>query len=168
MSKKFYETSIAANSFSITLLRDALLPSLIGQEGDILYWAGKKIARQFVLTKDEEIPLFFKQAAWGSLARVKSKKNTQTFELTGPVIETRQGLGQEANFLLEAGFLAETIQNQLGHPSEAIVASSKKNSVTLLVKIDLETTLPSENFSKSDVVTPQPNDDEATELRRSR
>ncbi len=152
MSKNFFTDSKATNTFKTTLLRDSLLPSLVGQDGDILYWAGKKIAREFVLTKDEEIPLFFKQAGFGTLKRVKSQRNTQTFELTGTIIETRQNIVDEPNFLLEAGFLAETIQNQLGHPTDTIVLSSKKKMITLLVKTDINTNISDSKIDPKNIV----------------
>jgi Protein of unknown function (DUF2507). len=61
MSKKFFDVSSDTRSFPTTLLRDELIPALVGKDGNILYWAGKKIAREFVLTKDEEIAVFLKK-----------------------------------------------------------------------------------------------------------
>lgn len=141
MSKKFFAASASSKTFPLTLLRDSLLPTLTGPDGDILYWAGKKIAREFILIKDEELSLFFAEAGWGRLSRIKSQKGTQTFELTGPVIESRQKVIEQPNYLLEAGFLAETIQNQLGRRTEALVSSQKKDTVTILVKVDLNNPL---------------------------
>lgn len=137
MSKKFFTTSSAAKTFPLTLLRDSLLPSLVGTDGELLYWAGKKMAREFILSKDEELSLFFAEAGFGQLKRVQSHKGTQTFELSGTVIESRQAVAEHPNYLLEAGFLAETIQNQLGHLTEASVTGQKKDVVTILVKVDL-------------------------------
>ena len=48
------------------LLRDHVLPSILGQhEEDILYWAGKEIARKFPVFTIEELPIFFTEAGWG-------------------------------------------------------------------------------------------------------
>ena len=109
----------------------------------------KKIAREFVLTKDEEIAVFFKEAGWGNLERIKSKRNTQTFELSGPIIETRQKVDKSANYLLEAGFLAETIQNQIGHLTEALISSTKKNVVTIIVQVDLNSSTQQEDVEEN-------------------
>lgn len=149
MSKKFFAVSSDTRSFPTTLLRDELIPALVGKDGNILYWAGKKIAREFVLTKDEEIAVFFKEAGWGNLERIKSKRNTQTFELSGTIIETRQKVDKSANYLLEAGFLAETIQNQIGHLAEALISSTKKNIVTIIVQVDLNSSTEQEDVEEN-------------------
>ncbi|HJE96841.1 MAG TPA: YslB family protein [Ligilactobacillus acidipiscis] len=149
MSKNFFDVSSDTRSFPTTLLRDELIPALVGKDGNILYWAGKKIAREFVLTKDEEIAVFFKEAGWGNLERIKSKRNTQTFELSGPIIETRQKVDKSANYLLEAGFLAETIQNQIGHLAEALISSTKKNVVTIIVQVDLNSSTQQEDVEEN-------------------
>lgn len=152
MSKNFFDISSATKSFPTTLLRDELIPALIGKDGNILYWAGKKIAREFVLAKDEELPVFFEEAGWGKLTRVKSKRDTQIFELSGPTIETRQKVAESPNYLLEAGFLAETIQNQLGHLAEALISGTKKNVVTITVKIDLDNSAQHEELEEDNMI----------------
>ncbi|GEN48443.1 YslB family protein [Ligilactobacillus pobuzihii] len=160
MSKKFFDISASTQNFSTTLLRDDLIPALTGKDGNILYWAGKKLARDFVLNKDEELSVFFDKAGWGELKRVKSQKSTQTFELSGPVIQTRLQLSNNANFLLEAGFLAETIQNQLGNLTEAIVTSTKKDIVTILVKIDWDSHGKHEELEQDNIINLLENEDQ--------
>ena len=48
---KFYSTAVEHNNLGTTLgssiLRDALLPDLVGTDNTILYWAGKRLARNF-------------------------------------------------------------------------------------------------------------------------
>ena len=75
-------------------------------------------------------------ANWGHLKRVKAKKEQQYFELTGQIVETRQKLNSACEFLIEAGFLAETIQNQLGFITEAIIDKKTHDTITLLVQVD--------------------------------
>lgn len=140
--QKFYDTMLTANDLGSALgaamLRDVLLPQLIGEDNTMLYWGGKKLARQFVLAKDELIAPFFAQVGWGKLVRTKAKRNQQMFELSGAEVHVRLNNSTKPDFLLEAGFLAETIQAQLGFVTEAIVAKTdaKKGVVTLLVQVD--------------------------------
>lgn len=140
MQDNFYMLATAANttktSLGETIIRDALIPDILGKDNSILYWAGKRLARLFPLAKDEDLPLFFEQADWGYLKRVKAKKDQQYFELSGPSVELRQKLNHNCEFLLEAGFLAETIQRQLGFITEAIIDKKTHDTITILVQID--------------------------------
>ena len=112
MQENFYNIASSKGKFSSELLRDALLPELLGKENNILYWSGKRLARIFPLAKDEDLPIFFEQAEW------------------------RMQLNPKADFLLEAGFLAETIQLQLGFVTEAIIEKQTSNTVTFLIQVD--------------------------------
>ena len=141
MDNQFYQTAIQINTLGTTfgtlLLRDALLPELIGEDNNILYWAGKSLARKFVVTNDDDLMAFYLDANLGKLQRIKEKKDELYFELSGQIVQKRQELGK-ADFLLEAGFLAQSIQQQTGFISEATIAKQNKNSVIFLVKIDLK------------------------------
>lgn len=93
----------ADSSFAYTLLRNDLLPELLGQEEEIiLYWAGKHLANKYPLSSLEEICDFFQKARWGALSVVKEKPNTVVFELIPPDPSPR-------HYKLEAGFLAEQL-----------------------------------------------------------
>ena len=92
MQDNFYELASSQDQLGATLIRDALIPDILGKDNNILYWAGRRLARLFPLAKDEELPIFFEQANWGKLERVKAKKEQQYFELTGQIVETRQNL----------------------------------------------------------------------------
>lgn len=93
------------SSFAYTLLRNELIPELLGKEEQpILYWAGKHLARKYPLSNTDEICDFFSSAAWGNLSVVYLKKNKILFELN-------PGFNRTSHFQLEAGFLAEQIQN---------------------------------------------------------
>lgn len=53
---------ITLHPFSVLLLRDYLLPELLGKEHhSILYWAGKQLARKIQLSTLEELISFFHQ-----------------------------------------------------------------------------------------------------------
>lgn len=89
------------SSFAYTLLRNDLLPELLGKEEEtILYWAGKHLARKYPLSTTEEICDFFQKAAWGTLSMIQEKTNKLVFELipNDPA---------PAHYKIEAGFLAE-------------------------------------------------------------
>lgn len=119
-------------------LRDMLLPDLLGTNSNILYWAGKRLARKFNLAKDEDLPLFFAASNWGNLARIKAKRQQQLFKLSGPIVALR--LKQKnPEFQLETGFLAETIQNQAGFLTEAIIQNQdpRHGSINILAQLDL-------------------------------
>ncbi|WP_334115788.1 DUF2507 domain-containing protein, partial [Ligilactobacillus sp.] len=88
------------------------------------------------LAKDEDLPIFFEQAEWGTLKRTKAKHDNQHFELSGKPVVLRKQLNPKADFLLEAGFLAETIQLQLGFVTEAIIEKQTDDTVTFLVQVD--------------------------------
>ncbi|MCI1633172.1 MAG: YslB family protein [Liquorilactobacillus nagelii] len=119
-------------------LRDMLLPDLLGTNSNILYWAGKRLARKFNLAKDEDLPLFFAASNWGNLERIKAKQQQQLFKLSGPIVALR--LKQKnPEFQLETGFLAETIQNQAGFLTEAIIQNQdpRHGWINILAQLDL-------------------------------
>lgn len=89
------------STFAYSLLRNDLLPDLLGQEEEtILYWAGKHLAKKYPLSSIDEICDFFQKAGWGTLSVVKEKPNTVVFELIPPDPPPN-------HYKLEAGFLAE-------------------------------------------------------------
>ena len=119
MQDNFYELASSQDQLGATLIRDALIPDILGKDNNILYWAGRRLARLFPLAKDEELPIFFEQANWGKLERVKAKKEQQYFELTGQIVETRQKLNSACEFLIEA-----------------IIDKKTHGTVTILVQVD--------------------------------
>lgn len=123
--------------FGYDILRDHVLPSILGaHQGEILYWAGKEVARKFPVFSVEELPVFFKEAGWGILALEKTLKDEAFYIMT---------IGEELNiqdrfFQLEAGFLAEQHQKLNGLLTECYgEAQSKKGIVTFQVKWDSKT-----------------------------
>ena len=128
---------------SLTLLRDALLPNLLKEdEEDILYWAGKELARsyQFDSLKDlmQQTETFFA----GKLIQTKSTKKTVCFDWTGPLVTHRLTEQAAPTFSLEAGFLAEGFQQLSGNYTEATYSIyQKKHLVTFLLQSDAHVSL---------------------------
>ncbi|WP_433743508.1 YslB family protein [Falsibacillus pallidus] len=124
--------------FGYELLREVLIPDLLGKETpDILYWAGKHLARKFPLLSDEEIQSFFLEAGWGHLRAVKQGKNSTEYELTSPAIQKRLEMKEQSCFRLEAGFLAQQIQNQQKAITEAHEeVQRRQKKVHILVQWD--------------------------------
>ena len=92
-------------SFGYELIRDNILRSVLGKhEEEVLYWAGKELARKFPLFSTEEATSFFEQAGWGVLSIEKEGKDSTTFILTGDADVLKF---EERCFRIEAGFLAE-------------------------------------------------------------
>ncbi|MBB5148233.1 MULTISPECIES: YslB family protein [Ureibacillus] len=123
--------------FGYELLRDYLVPSILGKhEKDILYWAGKDLARKFPCTDIPLIISFFKDAGWGDLTLEKEMKDGFVFSLTN---EPELLKINERNFRLEAGFIAEQIQNFKGVLTECYEEKKEKQlEVIFTVKMDLK------------------------------
>ncbi|WP_455660944.1 YslB family protein [Pradoshia sp.] len=125
-------------SFGYELIREFLLVDLLGKEGpQLLYWAGKQLARRFPLSTIDETIAFFKDAGWGDLRIVKESKDEAKWELSGELIKRRYAINEEANFQLEAGFLAAQMENLKKAVSEAYEEQKKKaNIVYFTIKTD--------------------------------
>lgn len=126
-------------AFGIELFRSLLLPDLLGEDEDsVLYWAGRKIARQYPLHTTEEIIHFFHYAGWGDLTIDDQSKAQITFRLSSDIVSARIKRLPDTPFTIEAGFLAEQIQEQLGFPSEAYqeVKTGRNKYVLFKVKWD--------------------------------
>lgn len=127
----------APTRFGYDLLRDHILPSILGKhENDILYWAGKEVARKFPVFSIDELPIFFQEAGWGSLTLEKTSKDEASYILTvsaGPTVQSR-------SFTLEAGFLAEQYQKLNGVLTECYgTADEKDGKINFTVKWDPKT-----------------------------
>lgn len=133
--------------FGQTLLRDILIPNLLGNENnEILYWAGKEIARQYPLSSIEETILFFERAGFGFLELQKRDNHTLIYRLSGTLVESRLNVVKDPSFNLEAGFLAEQIQQQENIYTEAIFEIQlKKETILITLKQDTKDSEPLEN-----------------------
>lgn len=122
------------SSFAYTLLRNDLLPDLLGkEERSILYWAGKHLARKYPLDNLEEICDFFNKALWGQLLVAKEKKNKIIFHLVPHD-------NPPEHYQLEAGFLAaqfEALNNCVTETFEQI----KRKHVEFTVESNPKTSI---------------------------
>ncbi|GGA36177.1 YslB family protein [Psychrobacillus lasiicapitis] len=126
-------------SFGYELLRDHVLASILGKhEKDILYWAGKDLARKFPLYSMEEAITFFQQAGWGTLELEKTTKDSAFYTLH--TFNLPQS-GKTRSHRLEAGFLAEQQQKIGGYLTECYDEEPNKNgTVSFQVKWDVKVT----------------------------
>ncbi|WP_050615985.1 YslB family protein [Bacillus testis] len=124
--------------FSKELLRDILLPDLLGKDhSQVLYWSGKQLARKFPLQSLEEVAAFFDNAGWGTLEKEKESKNQAEFVLSGEIVTRRFAITDEPEFQLEAGFLAQQLQQQKSRITEAAVETKKRGAkANFLVRWD--------------------------------
>src|SRR5690606_38200048 len=104
-------------------------------ENDVLYWAGKDIARKFPCTDIQLIISFFKDAGWGTLTLEKESKDGYILHLTNDDPELLNIT--KRTFRLEAGFIAEQIQSMKGCLTECFEEKKEKQQiVTFQVKWD--------------------------------
>lgn len=124
-------------TFGYELIRDNILRSVLGKhEEEVLYWAGKELARKFPLFTLDEAPLFFEQAGWGILSIEKQEKDEIIYILSGDADMLKV---EERCFRIEAGFLAEQTQKINGFLTECYEEkSSKQGTVKFNVKWDLK------------------------------
>ncbi|OQP06376.1 hypothetical protein B1690_09535 [Geobacillus sp. 46C-IIa] len=140
-----YETfgSITLSAFGAELLRHSLLPELLGKDGAaLLYWAGKQLARRYPLATMEDIAVFFERAGWGTLSAGEERKDELHIELSGPIVSARLSLYDSYTFQLEAGFLAQQIEQQKRFVTEAVELPAKQaGKARILVKWDRKQTI---------------------------
>ena len=143
MTNSFYSqfagNAIKSSVLSVEVLRDALLPNLLGDDSSgILYWAGKELARQFPVVSNEDLVTFFEQCGWGHLILQKETNDLITYELTGEPVARRSFALKAPDFMLETGFLAEQVSERFNCVSEAKITSQNKMSLRISVTIDHE------------------------------
>ncbi|WP_042459347.1 YslB family protein [Neobacillus dielmonensis] len=124
--------------FGYELIRETLLPEIFGKDTpEILYWAGKRLARKYPLADFESMLEFFATASWGTLEIVKESKTQLDLELTSPLLAPRVKSKAEHFFQLEAGFIAQQIELQKEVVAETFEHPVKKsNKVQFTVKWD--------------------------------
>lgn len=125
------------SSFGYELIRDHVLSSILGKhEDDVLYWAGKELARKFPCKSQEEIIAFFNDASWGTLTIVKESRDGRIFHLTN---DPQFLQINNRSFRLEAGFIAEQIQHIQGYLTECYEEKrDKQQFVNFTVKWDVK------------------------------
>lgn len=127
----------AIPAFGYEILRDYLIPSILGKhEKDVLYWAGKDLARKYPCGDIPLIITFFKDTGWGELTLEKESKDGYIFHLTN---DPELLHIKERTFRLEAGFIAEQVQGFNGYLTECYEEKKEKhNIVEFHVKWDLK------------------------------
>lgn len=118
-------------------LRDVLLPDLLGEESHaISYWAGRAMARKLPLA-EADLTAGFAALGLGALTVGKARRQAREFTLTGELVATRLRVNPDADFRLEAGFLAQSLQQQLGMVVEAdATVDARHERVNLLCVLD--------------------------------
>ncbi|TSI03168.1 YslB family protein [Lysinibacillus sp. BW-2-10] len=122
-------------AFGYELLRDYILPSILGKhEKDVLYWAGKDLARKFPCTDIQLLIAFFQDTGWGLLSLEKEEKDGYLFHLSN---DTDLLKVNDRSFRLEAGFIAEQIQTMQGCLTECFDEKlEKQQKIVFTVKWD--------------------------------
>lgn len=139
MTQKRYDQLInSQRGFVSATMRDVLLPAILGKETDgILYWIGKDLAREYPVQTIDDLTLLTNQLGLGDLKLVKDSHLQHTFELSGPIVEERLALDKEkTSFTLEAGFIAQELEFQLGTVTEAEVDSIRHKTVRIFAQND--------------------------------
>ncbi|GLC88366.1 YslB family protein [Lysinibacillus piscis] len=140
-------SSSTISAFGYEIIRDHILSSVLGKhENEVLYWAGKELARKFPCRTIEELVAFFVDASWGMLELIKETKDGRTFQLTNDPALMQIGY---RSFRLEAGFIAEQIQQIMGYLTECYDEKREKQQlITFTVKWDvkerIQNTIPNE------------------------
>lgn len=130
--------TISVPAFGYELIREILLPDILGSDSpEILYWAGKQLARKFPQKDFTETAAFFMKAGWGELKVLKEKKNELELELSSPLISKRLQSKGDWHFQLEAGFIAQQMELQQNVISETFEHPKKRaGRVRFTVKWD--------------------------------
>lgn len=111
------------------ILRYVCLPDLLGKEANtILYVLGKNLARNLNPSTIEEVINFFNKTGWGELVQVKEKRREFIFELTGEPITKRIKADILTEYRMEAGFLAQSIEQIKSISCECIDEIKRKKN----------------------------------------
>ena len=118
------------------LYRDFLLPEILGEDNaTILYWAGKRIARHYNLVAFEDLEEFFQIAEFGKIVKVKEKRASISFELSGQIVVDRLN-SDSREFSLESGMIAEVVQKETGRTTECeIKILDKEQKVEIFARL---------------------------------
>ncbi|WP_156171232.1 YslB family protein [Lactobacillus acetotolerans] len=119
------------------LYRDFLLPTILGDDdATILYWAGKRISRHYDLSSFDDIVSFFNTAEFGTLTKVKERRTSITFELSGQTVTDRIN-SDSREFSIEGGMIAEAVQKGIGKATESeITILDKEKKVQIVARFD--------------------------------
>ncbi|KRM74662.1 YslB family protein [Secundilactobacillus collinoides] len=125
-----------AGLFGQALLRDVILTDILGPDAsNIAYWEGKQLARRFKIGSANELAIFFSQAQFGTLTLTKQTATQWQFQLTGDPVNMRIASNPKAAFTLEAGFLAESVEQMIGVVAETEVTPVTKTHKSIAVNM---------------------------------
>lgn len=117
------------NGSGYDVLRYICLPDLLGKDAPtVLYIMGKNLARKFQPANMEETMEYFHLFGWGDLRLEKEKRREVIFKLTGSPVEQRFKKMAEADYRLEAGFLAESLEQMNKMACECFTEMKSKNN----------------------------------------
>ncbi|WP_407891972.1 DUF2507 domain-containing protein [Lacticaseibacillus sp. N501-2] len=141
--KDLLNLSATGPLFGQLMLRDLLLPDLLGKETEsITYWAGRSLARRLPVVEDDLCELF-SRVGFGTLAPAASKRHQRVYTLSGTTVETRISNFEAPDFRIEAGFLAQSLQQEIGCVVEANATLDRhKQMITLTAVLDEKTPQP--------------------------
>jgi len=101
------------------VLRYISLPGILGTEAEtLLYFMGKDLSRTLKPETLHDIYYIFEKLGWGRLDYVKEKRKMFVFSLMSDAVVRRLKAPVDAEFRLEAGFLAESLQMVKKQPCE--------------------------------------------------
>ncbi|WP_413627170.1 YslB family protein [Fructilactobacillus vespulae] len=150
-NNKVAENILDSNLWGVEILRDNLLNDILGQDNhDILYWAGKNLSLKFPV-QTESLPTFFAKSKFGNLELIKHSEIKSTVSLSGEIIERRLKNDKDADFALETGYIAQTIQQNTGFETEAEYNIKRKKTVEINVVSDV-----SKQIFNPEIVNPLP------------
>lgn len=93
------------------VLRYVSIPNFLGAEKDtILYFIGRKLARQIEIKTLDDLYYLFKKFRWGSLELIKDRRKSIIFHLMSDDVAERILSPFPIDFRLESGFIAEAIE----------------------------------------------------------
>ena len=109
------------------ILRYISLPSFLGHEKDtLLYFIGRTLARRIHMESLEDVIYLFKKFRWGNLELIKNKQNHMILHLMSDDVVKRMQASIDVDFRLEAGFIAEAMQNITGRPAECMETTNER------------------------------------------
>ena len=139
MTQKRYDQLInSQRGFVTATMSDVILHAILGKETDgILYLNGKDFAREYPVAASDDLVILTHQLGFGSLQLINDSPLQHTFKVSGPEVTERLAIDKEkTSFTLEAGFIAQELEFQLGTITEAEVESIKHKEVRIFAQND--------------------------------
>ncbi|MBW1605777.1 DUF2507 domain-containing protein [Lactobacillus sp. Sy-1] len=151
MTKELYQKFITnpkiKNNWPAAFLREDVITDLLGADiHSILYWAGKRMARKYATANQSELTIFFEQSGLGNITINKETESTVEITVDGPIVDARFEANPDADFMFEAGLLAQSIEQQRGLVTEAELDKKKLKKGQVLVSVHIDPKNPTDEF----------------------